>query len=489
MGLLLSREPPAEVPRLVSNELEEKQSMKDLSKIFNPRSIAVVGDKKISDYRWLKSLTEFKGNVYHVNVDRNEWPGAEALGFKNYASLLDIEEPIDYVIVSVPAAVAPRVLADCVKKRVGAVHMFTAGFDEAGTAEGDRLAATIKQQAAEGDFHIVGPNCFGAFVPGIGIKQTPMQYAATGGNVAFVSQSGSQSMAFAQATQHNGILISKMVSYGNGIVLDCSDYIEYLGTDEETEVIGVFLEGTRDQERFFEILGKVARRKPVLIWKAGQTIDGARSVTFHSATETQAPDQWEATVSRCGALSVSNLEEMVDTIKILLFSEPPKGNRVALLAPTGGHATEMTDNFAKEGLSVPPLSERSYEKLSQFFDTVGGSYRNPFDGFGSGFAGDRTNLARILEILNEDENIDAVHYAMQLRDAKGIEQQLEFLADFRRKSKKPLLVTIPIYFPYWNAEGIRPVVSKLTELKIPVFPTYGRAALGLRNVVDYYQNR
>lgn len=463
--------------------------MKNLEKVFNPRSVAVVGDKKIADYRWLRAVQEFKGNVYHVNVDRNEWAGAEALGFKNYASMLEIEEPIDYVIVSVPSQVAPRVLADCVKKGVGAVHMFTAGFDEAKTEEGDRLAAIIKQQAEEGGFHIIGPNCFGVFVPKIGIRQTPTQYVEEGGNVGFISQSGSQSMIFADASYHNGLKISKLVSYGNGIVLDSYDYLEYLGEDEETKAIGMFMEGTRDQERFFKVLNKVAAKKPVLVWKVAQTVDGARAASNHSATTTINPDLWEAVVRRAGAINVHNQEEMIDTLKVLLLAELPKGNRVGLMASTGGHATEMTDAFAKVGLSIPPLDEASYEKLAGFFNTVGGSYRNPIDGFG----GNRDNLPSLLKILNEDENIDAIHQGIwanaQLRDPQWVQQLLEIFAEFRRQSKKPYLLTVPMFFPYWNADGVQELTKSLTELRIPLFPTYSRAAVALNNVVDFYRGR
>ena len=462
--------------------------MEDLSKVFNPRSIAVVGDKKIADYRWLRAVKEFKGKVFHVNVDKNEWPGAEALGFDNYASMLDIEEPVDYVIVSVPSQVAPRVLADCIKKGVGAVHMFTAGFDEAKTEEGDRLAAIIKQQAKEGSFHIIGPNCYGVFVPKIGLRQTPTQYVEEGGNVGFISQSGSQSMMFADASYQNGIKISKQVSYGNGIVLDVSDYLEYLGDDEETEAIGIFMEGTRDQERFFSILPKVAKKKPVLVWKVAQTVDGARAASNHSATRTMNPELWEVLVRRAGAINVHNMEELIDTLKVLLLAEIPQGNRMGLLASTGGHATEMTDTFAKAGLTILPLSEKSYERLGAFFNTVGGSYRNPIDGFG----GDRANLSSLLEILGDDENIDAIHqgiWATQaLLDSGGMDQLLTALGEFRQKSKKPLLITVPMFFPYPNAEAVRELAKRLCEINIPIYPSYLRAATALNNAVEYYRH-
>ena len=75
---------------------------------MSPRTVAVVGAKKDADYSWLKNMTDFKGKVYSVQLDPNEIPGIEELGFDNYTSLMEIPEPVDYVVVAVPRRVAPR---------------------------------------------------------------------------------------------------------------------------------------------------------------------------------------------------------------------------------------------------------------------------------------------------------------------------------------------------------------------------------------------
>ena len=83
---------------------------KKMDRMFYPKVIAVVGDKKVSDYRWLKAHSPFRddgrgGKIYHVNVDQNEWAGAEELGFKNVSSVQEqygISMPGQAVIV-VPA--------------------------------------------------------------------------------------------------------------------------------------------------------------------------------------------------------------------------------------------------------------------------------------------------------------------------------------------------------------------------------------------------
>ena len=93
-----------------------------LDRAFNPRCVAVVGDKKDAGYRWLKAQNSLKGKLYSVQVAPPEIEGIRALGIENYTSLLDIPEPVDLVIVSVPRAVAPRILHDCIQKNVAAAH-------------------------------------------------------------------------------------------------------------------------------------------------------------------------------------------------------------------------------------------------------------------------------------------------------------------------------------------------------------------------------
>ncbi|MHB8685454.1 MAG: CoA-binding protein, partial [Dehalococcoidia bacterium] len=103
-----------------------------LHRALNPRTAVVVGSKKADGYMWLRNYSTFTGQLYSVQIDPNEIPGIEALGVTNYTSLLDVPGEIDYVMLAVPRPVAPSVLADCAKKDVGAVALFTSGFAETG---------------------------------------------------------------------------------------------------------------------------------------------------------------------------------------------------------------------------------------------------------------------------------------------------------------------------------------------------------------------
>ena len=102
--------------------------MHRLERVFNPRSVAVVGSKQVDRHNWLRTVLPFSGPKYHINTDKNEWASAAELGFPSYSTLLDVPGEVDYVIISVPASVVPRVLQDCISKEVAGVHLYTAGY-------------------------------------------------------------------------------------------------------------------------------------------------------------------------------------------------------------------------------------------------------------------------------------------------------------------------------------------------------------------------
>lgn len=465
-----------------------------LDRAFNPRSVAVVGDKMALGYMWLKSMTSFKGKVYSVQIDPNEMKGIAELGLENHQRLQDIPGPVDYVVAAVPRAVAPRIVQDCIEKDVGAVCFFTSGFAETNTDEGIRLQREIADLAHGAGLYVIGPNCVGIYNPGIGLRHSEAQVHGEPGSVGFIAQSGTHASLFSVAAPQNGIGISKSVSYGNAVVLDSTDFLEYLGADEETKVIGMYIEGVRDGRRFFRCLREVASRKPVLIWKGGETEAGARATASHTGALAESGVVWQAATKQCGAIKVDNLDEMIDTVKALLYIRPLTGVRIGLIAMSGGQSVAITDTFARAGLEVPPLTEDSYRRLETFFDTIGGSYQNPFD-ISSTFlmAEDGiANLSSMLDVMERDRNIDCV--ALELFPvirpmSHGIESAdtiLDKVSDFRRSAGKPFLVIVTAAYSEALASQTR---EKLLSRGVAVFSSFESAARTLKRHAGYHRFR
>jgi len=458
-----------------------------LDRAFNPKIVAVVGDSMSGGFHWLKNLSTFQGKVYSVQVNPESIEGIRALGVENYSSLRDIPSPVDYVIVNTPRALAPRILADCIAKDVGAVHFFTSGFAETAEEEGTNLEKALTEMAEKAQLPIVGPNCRGIFVPKIGLRQIWEQYSGVCGAVGLITQSGGHAMSFSREAYAQGVLLNKCVSYGNGIVLDASNYLEYFAADPDIRIIGMYLEGVRDGRRFFRVLRRVAAEKPVVIWKGGITPDGGRAIASHTGSLAVPAAVWQALVRQCGAISVGSLEELIDTIKALLFLPEFTGDRVGVAGGAGGQSIAITDIVSGAGLRVPPLSEESYAELATFFSLVGGSYRNPLD---TDVGANRRELARIFEILARDPNIDI----LMLLSRTGtfmfarpvLEADVKAVLNVRQKTNKPVLAVLPYTTPEEMAEA-REMLPQFQNGGVPVFPTMDRAVRALRNVLDYHR--
>ena len=67
-------------------------AIENLKRAFEPRSVAVIGDKRMGGYMWLRAMKRFTGKLYSVQIDPNEIPGIEAMGVTNNKSLAEIPE-------------------------------------------------------------------------------------------------------------------------------------------------------------------------------------------------------------------------------------------------------------------------------------------------------------------------------------------------------------------------------------------------------------
>ncbi len=462
-----------------------------LERVLNPRSIAVVGDKRAMGYFWLRNMSPFNGKLYSVQIDPNEIPGITELGVSNYASLLDVPDEIDYVVCAVPRQVAPRVVADCAAKKVGGVSLFTSGFAETGEAEGIRLQEEIAATAREGGIVLIGPNCMGVYNRRLGVRQSVEQPAGDAGDVGFISHSGTHAINFSLMGAVHGVKISKSVSAGNSAVVGPADYLEYMAQDAETKVIAMYLEGVQDGRRFFELLRRTAPLKPVVVWKGGISEGGRRAMFSHTGGLATSNAVWQALVRQCGVIATDSLDETVDAVKTLLLTKPTTGRRMGLVALTGGQSVVITDAFEREGLEVPLLSERSYAELAGFFNIVGGSYRNPLDAGGTlGFGASPENLERMLGVLEEDEGIDAaaveVSSRMMARHAPAGTQSTDWLPEMlgrhREESAKPLMV---ILHPGHLEALVAQERSKYVERGIATFAGFQQAARAFARAVRY----
>jgi acyl-CoA synthetase (NDP forming) len=469
--------------------------LENLKRAFNPRTVAVIGDKRMGGYMWLRAMKHLKGKLYSVQIDPNEIPGIEALGVENRKSLADISEPIDYAVSAVPRQIAPRILKDCVANRIGSIGFFTSGFSETSEELGIRLEAELRDIALDSEIALVGPNCMGLYSPGAGLCNFPEEKVGAPGNVCFISQSGTHTINFCLQAPSRGIEINMAASIGNVLVLEAADYIDLMSDDPATAVIGMYIEGVRDGRRFFDSVRRAAERHPVVIWKGGTTEAGARATFSHTGSLATDAAVWRAVVRQSGAVEVANLDAMLDAVELFARSKRLGGRRMGLVAMTGGQSVVVTDTFATAGLEIPALSESSYDELKSFFNIIGGSYRNPLDAGGTIGSGlHQGNLDRILEILERDPVIDAIvlEVGTGLRAARWAAHEdeitglLDKLQAFAGRSVKPFAIVM-------HPAHVEAIVARGKQLArargLVVFDSFERAAAAFRAAADYFDNR
>src|SRR5438874_4922210 len=244
--------------------------------VFAPASVAVVGASSNPDspgHDYVRSLIEFgfRGPVYPINPRAAEIGGARA-----YPSLSDVPGDVEYVISCIPADSGLDLIDDSRTKGVRVLHLFTGRFAETGRADAAQLEQAVKERATAAGIRIIGPNCMGVYDAKHGMAFRP-DLPRLPGDVAFISQSGNNSVELMLHGAARGLRFSKVVSYGNGIDLTEADFLEFLRTDPETRVVGAYIEGTRDGRRLFEALRKCAAAKPVVVLKGGRTGAGSRT--------------------------------------------------------------------------------------------------------------------------------------------------------------------------------------------------------------------
>ena len=469
---------------------------RNLKRGLQARTVAVIGDKRMGGYMWLRAMKRFTGKLYSVQIDPNEIPGIEAMGITNYKSLAEIQDPIDYAVSAVPRQVAPRILQDCVDNKVAAIGFFTSGFSETTEELGIRLERQLKEIALASDIALVGPNCMGLYNPEIGLCNFPDLNVGNQGDVCFISQSGTHTINFSSQAPLRGIRVNKAASIGNALMLEGADYVDLMAEDPRTRVIGMYIEGVRDGRRFFDSLQRAAARFPVVVWKGGMTEAGARATFSHTGSLATPSAVWTSMVKQSGAVSVAGIDAMLDAVEMLARGRAVTGPRMGLLAMTGGQSVVITDTFAGVGLEVPTLSDSSYEELKTFFNVIGGSYRNPLDAGGTIMGGgvNSGNLARILDILDRDPIIDAIvleigtglraqRWASHEDELTGL---LDKVAEFNHKSGKPFCVIL-------HPAHVETIVARAKQLArergLVVFDSFERSAAALRVAYDYWSRR
>jgi acetyl-CoA synthetase (ADP-forming)/acetyltransferase len=455
-----------------------------LDVLFYPKSVAMIASVKphAPGNRWITTYTNlgYSGKIYPVNAN-----AGDSLGHKTYASVLDLPGPVDLALFGIPSHAVLPVLRDCGKKGVQFAHFFTAGFSETGEAKDEALEKELVDTARQYNIRILGPNCMGVYCPE-GHVGWMEHFPKEPGPVGFISQSGQLAGMFVNLGASEGLRFSKVVSYGNASDLQVHDFINYMAEDEKTKVIGMYIEGFKDGRAFFEAVKNTTRKKPLVIFKGGQTEGGARATQSHTASIAGSAKIWEALCKQTGIISVNSMEELIGTALAFLKLKLPGGNRAAILGGAGGGSVTMTDMAEKEGLSVPHLSEETIRELQKIVPAQGTSVKNPLDvGFSSIYQ-EESQFLRMYELLEADPKIDAVIFSRAIMPGNnGVAKFIELNIKGMDVLSKPVFTVVPASNSLERETARHEAQAMYEKAGISTFASFPLAARVMNNLYQY----
>lgn len=328
-----------------------------LKRIMNPGSIAVLGannnPQKMGTMQTLSIIKDgYKGKIYPIHPKEKE-----VLGFKAYASVEELPEAPDLAFFVIPVQQVLPLMEDFGKKGTRHAIVITAGFREAG-ADGVRMEAGLNEIAHKYGIRYIGPNCMGVINTELPLNTTVAAIQTEPGMLGMASQSGTYVAQTIPYLAKRGIRLSKSLSLGNEANITMVDALDYLGDDEQTKAIALYIEGIRDVPRFLEVARRVTRKKPVVAQYIGGTEAGARAGMSHTGAMAGPDFLYEGLFNQAGIIRLHSIEDLFDHGWALASQPRLKGPRLGILTNSGGPGSAIANECDKGGFSMPVFSEK-----------------------------------------------------------------------------------------------------------------------------------
>ena len=455
-------------------------SIRNLEFLFKPKSIALIGASK-------KALSVgavlahnlfsagFDGPVMPVNPKHRRIKGVRA-----YPDVANLPETPDLAVIATPPSSVPGIIAELGERGTKAAVVITAGFGEIAEGQGQVLQQSLIEAAKRHQLRIIGPNCLGILVPGIGLNASFSHMSPKAGHLAFVAQSGAIVTSVVDWAASRGIGFSHLVSLGDKVDVDFGDMLDYLANDRETHAILLYIEAITDARKFMSAARAAARMKPVVVVKAGRHAESARAVASHTGALAGEDAVYDAAFRRAGLLRVFSLEELFDAVETLATARTPKGDRLAVLTNGGGIGVLATDALIDQGGRLAQLSSDTIDRLNQVLPPTW-SHGNPVDIIGDA-PGSR--YADAFEILRQDRGVDGVLVLNCPTAVASGTDAAQAVIDTAAGKRSPTLLTS------WVGDRAAEKARRMfVEQQIPTYDTPEQAVRAFMHLVDYQRSQ
>ena len=451
----------------------------NLSKIFRPRSVAVVGasSKPASVGRTVvENLQQaaFPGPIYPVNPKHKS-----LLELPAYASVAELPAIPDLAIIATPAASVPSVVNECGERGIKGLVILSAGFREVGRA-GAAIEANLAAVIAKfPEMRVIGPNCLGVLVPGSRLNASFAAAMPHAGRIAFLSQSGALCTSILDWSLSENIGFSYFVSIGNALNVNVGELIDFLAEDPTTDSIVLYVESVTEARRFMSAARAFTRTKPIVVYKAGRFAQSAHAAASHTGAMAGVDAVYEAAFQRAGMVRVYQAEDMFDCAELLARHRTPRGPRLAIVTNAGGPGVMAIDELLERQGKLAELAPETIERLNASLPSHW-SHGNPVD-----VLGDATppRFAEAVNAVAGDHNVDAVLVILTPQSMTDPSGTAELVVQAAGKTTKPVLAA-------WMGGGlVEPAREILAQGGVATYDSPDRAVRAFVYLDSYRRNR
>ena len=349
-----------------------------MNSLLTPSSVAIIGasnDETKLGGMLVKNMINagFKGKLYPVNPK-----GGVIQGYKAYANVTEIGEPVDLAVIAVKAALVPGEMANLGKAGIKYATILTAGFKE-DSPEGAELEKTLKAEAKKYGIRFFGPNCFGNMNPGAGVNATFAHLLPKPGNITIFSQSGAVGSSIIDWAYRNDIGFANFITFGNKADIDEADLIDEVSRDPNTKVIGMYCEGISNGEKFVKAIENMPVKKPIVIFKSGRTQAGSAAASSHTGSLAGSDAVNNVIFNKLNIHRAFDLDEMFDALKVFSSYSSMDKDGIGIITNAGGLGVMSADaTFEAPFIHAVKFSDETIKEIRDRVPSVAG-VTNPID--------------------------------------------------------------------------------------------------------------
>jgi acetyltransferase len=448
-----------------------------LDKIFQPKSIAVIGDDSPGGRIFttlVQNLIEggYSGGVYPIHRCHKKI-GEQPV----YPSLSALNPVVDLAVLAGSVNSAPNVIQECIDTKVKGLVMISAGGKEAGIVSQETVAPAINAAKRQG-LRIIGPGCLGIICSGSKLNLSFSSHTPHSGKMAFVSQSGAICVSVLDLCLREHIGFSYFVSLGSMMDVDFGDIIDYLGGDSHVGSIVIFVESIPRIRNFMSAARSVSRIKPIIALKAGRTAAGALAIASHTGRLGGEDAVYDAAFERAGIVRVKTFEELFDCVELLAKQPRPLNPGLAIVTNAGSPGVMAVDALADHGVDPAVLSVDTINKLENLLPP-GWSRTNPVDILGDASP---ERYEKAVDICLKDPAVSGLLIILAPQALTRPTDVAESLAGVIKRTSFPIFVS-------WMGGKQMEIGRDIFNLKgIPTFETPERAVRAFMDLYRYSKN-